>query len=149
MSRNSGFANTSYFLAFTYTVAIAIRSYDTKADPLFHEDNSRNIDRIFDVRATITFTPQNELYARFGIQYTAKTEVLMHMGLFLEWNYRSLREHGVKPLCSTDPKDHNPIWWQRGYEKFNYYGYTAAQIFPKAGDLLKAEYDNRSPRTWT
>lgn len=118
-------------------------TYDTKADPLFHEDNSRSIDRMFDIRATITFTPQNELYARFGIQYTAKTEVLLHMGLFLEWNYRSLREHGVKPLCSTDPKAHNPIWWQRGYEKFNYYGYTAAQIFPKAGDLLKVEYDNK------
>lgn len=115
-------------------------TYDTKADPLFHEDNSRNIDRMFDTRAQITFTPQNELYARFGIQYTAKTEVIMHMGLFLENNYRSLREHGVKPLC--DPSMHNPIWWQRGYEKFYYYGYTAAQIFPKAGDLVKPEYNN-------
>lgn len=116
-------------------------TYNTQADPIFHEDNSRNIDRMFDMRAQITFTPQNELYARFGIQYTAKTEVIVHMGLFLENNYRSLREHGVKPLC--DPTQHNPIWWQRGYEKFIYYGYTAAQIFPKAGDLLKPEYDNK------
>lgn len=118
-------------------------TYDTKADPLFHEDNSRNIDRMFDMKGSITFTPQNELYARFGIQYTAKTEVFFPMSLFLECNYRSLREHGVKPLCSTDEKAHNPIWWQRGYEKFNYHGYSAAQIFPKAGDLVKPEYDNK------
>lgn len=110
------------------------------SDKLFHEDNNRMIDRMFDMRAQITFNPQNELYARFGIQYTAKTEVIIHMGLFLENNYRSLREHGVQPLCSPDT--HNPIWYQRGYEKFCYYGYTAAQIFPKAGDLIKPEYNN-------
>lgn len=116
-------------------------TYNTQADPLFHEDNSRNIDRVFDVRAQITFVPQTDLYSRLGIQYTAKTEVTMSMSLFLEYNYRSLREHGVKPLC--DPSKHDPVSWQRGYDKFYYYGYTAAQIFPKAGDLIKPEYDNK------
>jgi len=122
-----------HFLYYTTT-------FDTSANPLTKEDNSRTIDRVFEIPMKITFTPQNEIYKRFGIQFTDKTEVFIHMGLFLERNYRSLMDAGIKPLC--DPGTHDPQWSQRGYSTFCYHGYTAAQIFPKAGDLLKLEYNN-------
>ena len=115
-------------------------TFDTSANPLTKEDNARSIDRVFDLKAKITFTPQNEIYKRFGIQFTDKTEVFIHMGLFLERNYRSLRDAGIEPLC--DPGLHDPEWSQRGYSQFVYHGYTAAQIFPKAGDFMKLEYNN-------
>lgn len=114
---------------------------DVSGNPLFKEDSGRQIDRVFDMPVMVGFNPQNELYARFGIQYTTKQEIYVHMGLFLEENYASLRRAGIKPQC--DPNDHNPIWWQRGYEEFRYYGYTASQIFPKAGDKMKLEFNNK------
>jgi hypothetical protein len=67
-------------------------------------------------------------------------EIALHMALFLERNYRSLRDAGIEPLC--DPGLHDVEYSQRGYTTFVYHGYTAAQIFPKAGDLLKFEYNN-------
>lgn len=115
-------------------------TYNASADPLFKEDNNRKIDRFFDMLGLLTFQPQNELYARFGIQYTSNLEMYLSMSLFLEYNYASLRREGIVPECSPDT--HNPIWWQRGYEAFHYYGYSAAQIFPKSGDTMKFEFDN-------
>lgn len=116
-------------------------TFDVSSDPLHKEDNNRTIDRYFEIPALVGFNPQNELYKRFGLQYTAKQEIYLHMPLFLERNYASLRREGIVPKC--DPKEHNPIWWQRGYEEFRYFGYTADQIFPKAGDKLKPLYDNK------
>ena len=115
-------------------------TFDTSANPLTKEDNTRTIDRVIDMRAIVTFNPQNEIYKRFGIQFTDKTEIAIHMGLFLERNYRSLMDAGIEPLC--DPGLHDVEWSQRGYSTFVYHGYTAAQIFPKAGDLMKFEYNN-------
>lgn len=115
-------------------------TFDTSANPLTKEDNSRTIDRVFMMPMKITFNPQNEIYKRFGIQFTDKTEVFIHMGLFLEKNYRSLMDAGIKPLC--DIGLHDPDYSQRGYSQFVYHGYTAAQIFPKAGDLMKLDYNN-------
>lgn len=115
-------------------------TFDTSANPLTKEDNTRTIDRVFVLPALLTFTPQNEIYQHWGIQFTDKTEVFIHMGLFLEKNYRSLMDNGVKPLC--DPGLHDPEWSQRGYSRFVYHGFTAEQIFPKAGDLMKLEYNN-------
>lgn len=115
-------------------------TFDTSANPLTKEDNSRTIDRVFEMPMIITFNPQNEFYKRFGIQFTDKTEVAIHMGLFLERNYRSLMDAGIKPLCDVGLV--NDEYWQRGYDTFVYHGYTAQQIFPKAGDLMKPEYNN-------
>ena len=115
-------------------------SLNVAGNSLFHEDSNRQVERVFDLPVIMGFNPQNELYSRFGIQYTTKQEINVHMSQFLELNYRNLREQGVKPAC--DPSEHNPVWYQRGYEDFRYYGYTAAQIFPKAGDLLKLEFNN-------
>ena len=133
MSR--AFVNRQGTLYKYYTTSLNVNN-----TPLFHEDSNREVERVFDLPVLMGFNPQNELYSRFGIQYTTKQEIYVHMGLFLELNYRSLRELGIKPTC--DPNEHNPIWYQRGYEDFRYYGYTAAQIFPKAGDLLKLEFNN-------
>lgn len=116
-------------------------TYDISGNALYKEDLNRTVDRVFEVPGIIGFNPQNELYARFGIQYTTQMELYFHMGLFLERNYASLRRAGIEPKC--DPSEHNPIWWQRGYEEFRYYGYTSDQIFPKAGDKLKAEFNNK------
>lgn len=125
-------------------------TFDPSGDPLFHEDNNRVIDRVFDLPLILTFQPENEIYNKFGIQHLDETEVYVHMGLFLELNYQSLRKHCIKPECSEDEhnpvitpgKPHNPIYSQRGYEAFRYYGYTFSQIGPKAGDKIKIEAFN-------
>lgn len=114
-------------------------TFEPGSDNLFHEDNNRIIDRVFDLPLLLTFQPEVELYNRFGIQQLDETEVFLHMGLFLELNYQSLRRCAIEPKCGTD---HNPIWSQRGYEEFRYYGYTFDQIGPKAGDKLKIEAFN-------
>lgn len=133
MARANVLRQGTYYKYYTTT-------YDVSNNMLFKEDSNRQVDRVFDIPVHMGFNPQNELYARFGIQYTTKQEIYLHMGLFLESNYASLRRAGIKPLC--DPSEHNPIWYQRGYEEFRYYGYTASQIFPKAGDLMKLEFNN-------
>lgn len=115
-------------------------TFDPHKDKLYNEDNTRTIDRYFDVPLILSFTPENDLYNRFGIQHQDETEVHMLMSLFLELNYESLRKNCIPPAC--DENEHNPVWYQRGYEDFRYHGYTSEQIFPKAGDLLKIEAFN-------
>lgn len=115
-------------------------TFNPEGDPLFHEDNGRVIDRVFDLPLILTFQPENEIYNKFGIQHLDETEVYCHMGLFLELNYQSLRRAGILPKCSDN--EHNPIFSQRGYENFRYYGYTFDQIAPKAGDKIKIEAFN-------
>ena len=112
-------------------------SFDPSGDPLYNEDNNRVIERVFDFPALISFQAENELYARFNIQHMDEDEAHFHMTLFMEMNYQSLRRAGVVPKCPPDV--HNPIWSQRGYEKFTFHGYTFDQIGPKAGDKLKIE----------
>ena len=112
-------------------------SYNPQNDPLYHEDNTRIIERVFDVPLILSFQPENEIYNRFGIQHLDEYETHLHMMLFLELNYASLRKAGTIPLC--DPSEHNPVWSQRGYEAFRYHGYTAQQIIPKPGDKIKIE----------
>jgi len=115
-------------------------SFDPLADPIYHEDNNREIERYFDMPLILSFQPENEIYSRFGIQHMDEFEVHLHMGLFLELNYANLRKIGIHPACPAN--EHNPVWWQRGYEAFRYHGYTFQQIAPKAGDMLKLEAFN-------
>lgn len=111
-------------------------TFDVSCDPLFLEDNNRIIERVFDLKVITTFQPENEIYNRFNIQHLDESEMFIHMSLFLELNFQSLRRYGIQPDC---PGLHNPIWSQRGYERFAYHGYTAKQIIPKAGDKIKFE----------
>ena len=115
-------------------------SYNPYNDGLYHEDNNRVIERYFDIPIILSFQPENEIYNRFGIQHLDEFEVHVHMSLFMELQYASLKRNCVEPACN--PSDHNPIWSQRGYEDFRYYGYSAEQIFPKPGDMLKLEAFN-------
>lgn len=122
-------------------------TYNPENDPLYHEDNNRTIDRVFDVPVIMSFQPEIELYNKLGIQQLDETEIYIHMGLFLEMNYQSLRRACIEPKCpinehNPDLPNHNPIWSQRGYEAFRYYGYTFDQIAPKAGDKIKIEAFN-------
>ena len=117
-----------------------VTSYDPMQDPIYKEDNNREVERYFDLPLMLTFQPEMELYARFGVQHMDEFETHVHMSLFLELNYASLVKHGVKPAC--DPNSHNPIWSQRGYEAFSYYGYSFQQIGPRAGDYVKVEAFN-------
>ena len=114
--------------------------YDPSNDTIYHEDNNRTIERVFDVPFLITFAPENEIYDRFGIHHLDEFETHLHMLLFYELNYASLRKHAVFPACPED--EHNPVWSQRGYEAFRYHGYTFEQIGPKAGDKIKIEAFN-------
>ena len=115
-------------------------TFNASANPVTHEDNARVIDRVFDIPMMGGFDPQTEMYTRLGLQFTTKKEIYINMDLFLELNYQSLKEHGIVPEC--DPEKHDPIYSQRGYSKFNYHGYSAGQIYPKAGDLLKMLNNN-------
>ena len=114
--------------------------YNPSGDDIYHEDNARTIERVFDVPFIITFAPENEIYNRFGIQHMDEFETHLHMLLFYELNYASLRKHAIVPACPED--EHNPVWSQRGYEAFRYHGYTFEQIGPKAGDKIKIEAFN-------
>ena len=112
-------------------------SYNPDGDPLYREDNNQTVERYFDLPVLLTFQPENEIYNRFGIQHLDTFELHVHMTLFMELQYASLRQACVQPAC--DPSEHNPIWSQRGYEAFRYYGYSASQMLPKSKDLLKIE----------
>ena len=117
----------------------AIKYYSTSYNPdiLYHEDNNRMIERVFDLPIIFSFQPEAELYAKFGIQQMDETETHFHMGMFLEMNYQSLRKHAIEPNCPEH--EHNPIYSQRGYDTFRYYGYTYNQIGPKNNDKIKIE----------
>ena len=112
-------------------------TFDVSGDPLFFEDNNRVIQRVFDIPVITSYQPENEIYNKFNIQHLDQDEMFMHMSLFLELNYQSLRRYGIKPACNSTA--HNPVWSQLGYSSFMYHGYTADQIIPKPGDKLKLE----------
>jgi hypothetical protein len=115
-------------------------TFDPSQDPLYHEDNNRVIDRVFEIPITAKFQQFKDLFNRWGIQAMDKDESFVHMSLFLEMNYASLKREGIVPKCNSTI--HNPIYSQRGYDDFAYHGYTAEQIFPKKGDKMKFESTN-------
>lgn len=115
-------------------------TYDTSSDPIWHEDNNRTIDRVFEIRIMMDIQKEDEVYSLLGIKGLDELDAHIHMTSFLRQNYQNLMEMGITPM--TDTSEHNPILYQRGYEEFNYHGYKACQIIPKAGDLIKLEaYD--------
>lgn len=82
--------------------------------------------------------PEMIKFAKFGATGLDQNTVSIHREVFFKHNLRNLKENGIAPLL--DPTKHNPWISQRGYEEFNYQGYSAEQIFPKSGDLLKPEW---------
>jgi len=112
-------------------------SFNPYVDPLYHEDTNRTVERVFDLPIIFSFQPENMLFSRFGIQQLDEFEAFIHMSLFFELNYANMRKGCVEPAC--DPNTHNPEFYQRGYENYSYHGYSAQQMIPKAGDLVKIE----------
>lgn len=111
----------------------------TKKAP-FVGNQTQGIYRSFHTKIVGDSIIQPELikFAKFGASGLDQTSLVLHREVFFKHNARNLRERGIKP--DLDPNKHNPWISQRGYADFNYEGYSAAQIFPKAGDLIKPEW---------
>lgn len=118
-----------------------VNSLDVDKDKLYREDTTQTIERSFHIKmlGDNMVQPEALKFANFGIEGLDEFTVVIHRDFFFTTNYRNLRENGVVP--ELDPTLHNPIISQRGYSDFNYKGYSARQIFPKASDLIKPEWD--------
>lgn len=112
-----------------------VSTYDPSSDMLWHEDNLRDIDRVFEIRIQMELQPDNELYQKLGITGLDEIDAHIHMTTFMQQNYQNLLEMGKSPTKDIDA--HNPILYQRGYDEFNYHGFGACDILPKSGDLVK------------
>jgi len=119
-----------------------VSTLDTKRDPIYHEDPTQTMDRVFHIKMVgdETIAADKVKFGRFVFEGMDEINVFIHRMTFFEMNYASLQRYGVAP--ALDPLDHNPIISERGEGQFNYKGYSKAQIFPKASDLLKPEWNN-------
>lgn len=108
--------------------------------PVFIGNQVQHVSRTFHTKIVGDSVVQPELMklSKFSAISLDETSVIVHKDMFFIHNLRNLRENGVEP--EMDPNKHNPWVSQRGYADFNYQGYSAKQIFPKAGDLLKPEW---------
>ena len=119
-----------------------VASLDTQRDKIYHEDPTQTMERVFHVKITgdETISADKVKFGRFVFEGMDETNVYIHRMSFFERNYINLKQYGIQP--QLDPRDHNPIISERGGSQFNYKGYTKAQIFPKASDLIKPEWDD-------
>lgn len=108
--------------------------------PVFIGNQTQHIVRSFHMKVSGDSIIQPELIkmSRFGATGLDQTSMVIHQEVFFKHNMRNLKENGIAP--TMDPNKHNPWISQRGYADFNYRGYSAEQIFPKAGDLIKPEW---------
>lgn len=132
----ASFVNMYGMLAIYYT-----SSLDINKDKLYTEDSTQTIERAFHVKMVGDNLVQPDLlkFSNLGITGLDEFPILLHRDMFFKSNYRNLRENGVVP--ELDPNLHDPVISQRGYTDFNFRGYSARQIFPKASDLIKAEWN--------
>jgi hypothetical protein len=100
-------------------------TYDTTYDPLFGEDSLRRISRKFPIKAMYELPPEEELYQKFGIEGLDNFE--MHV---------SKKHFGEASKYDTSGVELFPSQYNQGKENA-YSEYT-----PKAGDILRAEYNN-------
>lgn len=117
-----------------------VTSISKNKKPVFLGNQTQNVLRTFHTKIIGDAVIQPELikFAKLGITGLDQTKVVLHREIFFKHNVRNLQENGIVPLL--DPNKHNPWISQRGYTEFNYKGYSAEQIFPKAGDLIKPEW---------
>jgi hypothetical protein len=118
-----------------------VASLDTTRDPIYHEDPTQTMERVFHISITgdETIPAEKVKFGRFVIEGMDSITVFVHRMTFFERNYYNLKQYGIVP--ELDPRDHNPIISERGGAQFNYKGYSRAQIFPKASDLIKPEWN--------
>jgi hypothetical protein len=82
----------------------------------------------------------NYQYTRFMITGMDEFPVFLHRTQFFEHNMINILEAGGTPTSAQSV--HN-IWdSQKGTTEFFYKGFTKAQIFPKAGDLIKLRFED-------
>ena len=119
-----------------------VSSLDTTKKPVFIGNQTQNIERIFHIKIAgdATVMPELVKFSKLGITGLDQTKVVLHREMFFKHNLRNLKENGIKP--ELNPAKHNPWISQRGYADFNYEGYSAKQMFPKAGDLFKQEFSD-------
>jgi hypothetical protein len=119
-----------------------VTSLSKTKKPVFVGNQTQNVIRSFHVKISgdAVITPEMIKFAKAGISGLDQTRVVIHREVFFKHNVRNLKENGIAPLL--DPKKHNPWISQRGYTEFNYEGYSAEQLFPKAGDLIKQEWSD-------
>lgn len=119
-----------------------VSSLDTKRDPIYHEDPTQVMERVFHIKMVgdETIAADKIKFGRFVFEGMDEINVFIHRATFFEMNYVSLQNYGIAPLL--DPLNHNPIISERGGAQFNYKGYSKAQIFPKATDLIKPDWNN-------
>lgn len=117
-----------------------VTNLSTTKKPVFVGNQIQGIARTFHTKVCGDTVVQPELMklSKFGPLSLDETSVIIHKDMFFIHNLRNLKENGILP--ELDPNKHNPWISQRGYSDFNYRGYSAKQIFPKAGDLLKPEW---------
>lgn len=118
-----------------------VTSLNVSKDVLYKEDSTQSVERSFHIKMIGDNMTQPEAlkFANFGFEGLDEFTILIHRDMFFKTNYRNLRENGIAP--ELDPQLHNPVISQRGYSEFNFKGYSARQIYPKASDLLKAEWN--------
>ena len=117
-----------------------VTSLSKTKKPVFIGNQTQNVLRSFHTKVVGDSIIQPEMIkmSRFGATGLDQTSLVIHQEIFFKHNARNLMENGISPLM--DPTKHNPWVSQRGYTDFNYRGYSAEQIFPKAGDLIKPEW---------
>lgn len=117
-----------------------VTNISTRKKTPFIGTQTQDVLRSFHVKVVGDTVVQPELmkFSKFGSLGLDETSVIIHKDMFFIHNLRNLRENGIEP--EMDPTKHNPWISQRGYSDFNYHGYSAKQIFPKAGDLIKPEW---------
>lgn len=117
-----------------------VTTLKTTKKPVYVGNQVQDIIRVFHTKVCGDTVVQPELMklSRFGALSLDETSVIVHKDMFFIHNMRNLKENGIAP--ELDPNKHNPWISQRGYADFNYHGYSAQQIFPKAGDLIKPEW---------
>ena len=98
-------------------------SYDTTYDPLFGEDDDRRIARKFPIKAQFQIPPELELYAGQGI------EGLDNFTMFVS------KKHFEHFSQYDNDSTMFPVAWPEDTSAYS--AYT-----PKAGDILKSEYNN-------
>lgn len=120
-----------------------VTSLDLKRDKIYHEDPTQEVQRVFHVKISGDETIQADKvkFGRFVFEGMDESTIYLHRDAFFKRNYNSLKQNGIVPLL--DPIEHSPSFSSRGGGVFNYRGYSAEQIFPKASDLIKPEWSGK------
>ena len=120
-----------------------VSSLDTNRDKIYHEDPTQTVERSFhiSVNGEESVPADKVKFGKFFMEGLDEFPVYIHRTSFYKRNYISLKQEGIEP--ELDPRNHDPIYYARNDKDFNYMGYSAGQMFPKASDLIKTEWSGK------